>query len=282
MTFPSDQPMLYRFLGTERTYGPRTLDWVVRTYGAREDASAAPEQTVSDPSAWRSVEEWAAVLPSMSASAEQLARLEKLGVAIVPNLTFAEADRAIDAAEDHARASRGQRKPTALKLKKLSELGLSAPDNATRADVDKLLRAHELRQLGERLSARGLRLPADGITEDNRYECEDAVESLDFGLKQAAERGFKYQPAFPLGAKEMNALAEALEEFWSAAGDLDWEWANLVDEGTIALKPTPLQLAAVLPVLFDLIRSSRWSSDSSAFAHLAEIATSQRSIKGAS
>ncbi len=274
--------MMYRFIGTERTYGPRALDWVVRTYGGREDASAAPEHEANMASAWRTVADWALELPSAAASAEQLARLAKLGVETGPPSTFAAAAEAIEEAEGQARAKRGQRKPTTLKLKRLADLGLSAPANATRAEVDQLLRAHELQEIAKRLAARGLRLPNEGLTEDNRYDLADAVDSLDFGLQQAAERGFRYQPEFPLSADQMKKLAELLDEFWSASGDLDWEWQHLVEEGTLALRPTAAERIAVLPVLFDLVRNGRWSADPSEYLALGELATTARSSKGAS
>ena len=278
----SDQPTVYRFAGNDRTYGPRALDWVVQTYGENPTVSAAAERSADSPASWRPVAEWAAGLPAAPASSVQRARLQKLGNPSIGALTFGEAADAIEAAESAARGARGRRQPTALKLRRLAELGITAPPNASRADVDDLIRDHGIAQRAMRLADAGMRLPADGVSEDNIHALEEAVEALRLGLEHAAERGLVFEPAFPLTADAMMELADTLEEFWSIAGDLEDSWSLLADSGDLPRVPTAAERCSVLPALLEELSAARWSDVEASYLSLGLKALTTASGSGAS
>jgi hypothetical protein len=261
----AEQPTVYRFIGGDRTYGPRALDWVVKTYGSNGDVSAAPEQSASVQSSWKPISDWAAALPSAPSSQTQRARLEQLGAGVSAALSYAEAARAVDEAEAAKRTERGRRSPTSLKLRRLAALGISAPQNASRVEVDRLLRQHELALKASELVVAGLSLPPEGVTDDNLYALEDAVEALRFALAQATERGLAFEPPYPLSAEAMSELAELIERVWSIAGDLPGIWSDLVDSGDLPRIPTDVQRRAVLGEILTAMSSGQWTDSDGSY-----------------
>ena len=293
MGIPASTPYLYRFASTPgKVYGPRPFVYVVSRYASQHDCTCAPAGLDNTPTGpWQPVAEVAPQLipePPEAATERQRKRLTKLGISHSAELSADAARQLIQAAEQHLLPTAGQRR-------KLAAAKIALPAGATRAVVEGLLDEHErsvsiraLRRAGavlpddatwdeiseveqalddadeaKRMLAplrrKGLTIP-DAVTLDDAYEWESAWNDAQDGLAEA-RREIGLRAAIPpvTTPGELEAFGSALYDTVQAAGlwETTLDWLRERRDG-IPRMPTKAQRRAVMPILFERVRSGTW------------------------
>jgi len=274
MTDFAKTPMLYRFDGGSSTYGPKDLKWVIDVYGQRPDCSAAPADEASSEPAWLPVAAWVQRYTNSPLTQLQATRLRNLGIPFdLQHTTTSEASDLIRSADQ-------AKPPTPALVKKAKALGVEVPKTATRASLDALIEEAELRQVALELTARGAKLPAV-FSKQAAYEFREALESLQFSIEQAQERGLKPSAPSGLDLDQIRHLSQALDQFWSVAGDMADDLREMRELGYFSKMPSKAALTRVLPFLFDLILSGKWGTGNATWLEVVRRAETLEAPDGA-
>jgi hypothetical protein len=146
-------------------------------------------------------------------TALQATRLRNLGISFdAQHTTTADAASLIRAAD-------GAKRPTPALLKKATALGVAVPVGATRASLTALIEEAEIAGAAKELIARGAKLPGI-LTKQVMADFRMALDGLEFGLAQVKERGLVLPPPTGLDIDQIEHFSQALDDFWSAAGDM--------------------------------------------------------------
>lgn len=182
----------YRFTETPgRTYGPRTVTWIVGAYGYRSTCEVAVDEAGAAAASWMPMDEvrMRVILPA--ATSTQLKRLQELGDPLLgDSLTRAEAKERIENLE-------ALLPPTADEIEEARKAGVDLTGVRTRRDLsiawepieaeeEERERVAALAPMRAALRKRGADVP-ENADEDELSEIEGAIESFESAIGDARD-----------------------------------------------------------------------------------------------